>query len=111
MEKDELKTSVNENIIGKIELSPTVKQRTTKFNFPVEKNEKITVKQRTTKFMNLHHYCLFAGRDDFIEVTEWVNGEGVDVDLHSKHSGDTKFSLTYGEWDCLQMIMEYDENV
>ncbi len=49
-----------------------------------------------------------AGRDDFIEVTEWVNGEGVDVDLHSKHSGDTKFSLTYGEWDCLQMIMEYE---
>jgi hypothetical protein len=61
--------------------------------------------------MNLHHYCLFAGRDDFIEVTEWVNGEGVDIDLHSKHSGETKFSLTHGEWDCLQMIMEYDENV
>ncbi len=75
MEKDELKTSVNENIIGKIELSPTVKQRTTKFNFPVEKNEKITVKQRTTKFMNLHHYCLFAGRDDWVGL--FTNDNGV----------------------------------
>jgi len=37
-------------------------------------------------FSNLKKYDFIAGEDDFIEVTEWKNGEGFDVDIVGKLS-------------------------
>ena len=31
----------------------------------------------------LSKYCTFAKENDFIEVTEWTNGEGIDITIHS----------------------------
>lgn len=35
----------------------------------------IQVSDRKAKFMELKPYCTFAKENDFIEVTEWANGE------------------------------------
>lgn len=42
---------------------------------------------------SLKKYCIFAGDDDYVEITEWSNSNGIDVDIN----GEKKISLTYGE--------------
>jgi len=34
-----------------------------------------------------------------------VNGEGVDVTIVTGR-GDTRFGFTFGEWNCLKVLME-----
>ena len=53
---------------------------------------------------NLKKYDFFAGKDDFIEVTEWINGEGFDVEIVGKLS--TRFQLTWGEYTALKKLVK-----
>ena len=53
--------------------------------------------QRKAKFTELKKYCHLAKEHDYIEVTEWHNGEGFDVSM-----GDRHFQLTWGELEALQ---------
>ncbi len=42
---------------------------------------------------------------DFIEVTEWSNGEGWDIAINEKH-----FQLHFTEWDVLKkLIKKFDK--
>lgn len=52
----------------------------------------------------LKKYCYFSNEeDDFIEVTQWTNSEGIDITIHS--NGQDKFlSLTYGELDAINYL-------
>lgn len=57
--------------------------------------------ERTSKFAgNLKDYCNHHKEHDFMEVTEWHNGEGFDVNINDKGT----FSLTWGEYECLQAL-------
>ena len=58
--------------------------------------------KRTAKFTELKTYCHLAKDDDFIEVTEWYNGEGFDV-----ATGDKQFQLTWGEFEALQALVHH----
>lgn len=58
------------------------------------------VYNRKAIFESLSEYCVFADKDAFIEVCEWHNGEGFDVEISSK-LGDNTFSLTWGEYDAM----------
>ena len=61
----------------------------------------IIVTERKT--IDLKEYCHFAKEDDMMEITEWSNGEGVDVVINSSTDrGKIEFNLTFGEWDCLK---------
>lgn len=53
----------------------------------------------------LKDFCVFAKDDDFIEVTEWWNGEGFDVTIHNLNQ-DKNFSLTYGEYRLLKKLIK-----
>lgn len=57
----------------------------------------------------LKPYCHHSGENDYMEVTVWSNGEAVDVSIDRKWSGagTERFSLTYGEWELLQVLMLY----
>ena len=67
----------------------------------------IKVSQRRAVFALLKPYCHFAKDDDYIEVTEWTNGEGVDIEI-SRSSGYGKIiSLTHGEWELIQVLVNY----
>jgi hypothetical protein len=64
--------------------------------------------ERKAKFALLKPYDYFADEYDYIEVTEWKNGEGFDVSISCK--GDNKlFSLTWGQWDAMQALVAYKE--
>ncbi len=53
-------------------------------------------------------YCVHAKKSDFIEVTEWTNGEGKDI-LISSNGKEERMSLTYGEWQALCVVFNYVE--
>lgn len=65
--------------------------------------------KRSAKFTVLSHFDPFAKPDHFMEITEWYNGEGVDVNLNSA-LGEQRFSLTWGEWDALKALIGPDED-
>lgn len=57
---------------------------------------------------NLCKYDHLAKEDDFIEVTEWTNGEGWDITIN-----DRVIPLTRGELDAidyLSQVLEYEDN-
>ncbi len=58
--------------------------------------------ERKSGFSPLKEFCYFAKEDDYIEVTDWYNGEGFDICVDSKKA----ISLTWGEWDCIHAIMK-----
>mgnify|MGYP000252750931 FL=1 len=66
----------------------------------------IEVSQRRAVFSSLKPYCVLSGNDDYMEVTEWSNGEGYDIVIDRK--GDVeRFSLTHGELELLQVLMNW----
>lgn len=59
---------------------------------------------RNAIFDNLKKYDFLAGEEDYIEVCEWKNGDGFDVDISSKLS--TRFQLTWGEYKALKKLVK-----
>jgi len=59
---------------------------------------------RKAVFICLKKYDHTANEQDFIEVTEWKNGEGFDVEIVGKLS--TRFQLTWGEYTALKKLIK-----
>jgi hypothetical protein len=53
----------------------------------------------------LKEYCHLAKEHNFIEVTEWHNGEGFDVTI----ADDKYYSFTYGEFDLLSVLVKVEK--
>jgi hypothetical protein len=66
----------------------------------------VQVNQRQSRMLELKPYCHHSKPHDFMEVTEWVNGEGFDVYLNAAR-GAERVSLTHGEWEALQVLVAY----
>ena len=66
----------------------------------------IEVSNRKAVFSELKGYCINAGDNDYMEVTQWSNGEGYDISINRKNSQE-KFSLTFGEFDLLTVLMNW----
>lgn len=61
---------------------------------------------RKTIFDSLkRHDILFAKEEDFIEVTEWTNGEGWDITISARNRNFT-FGLTYGEFKAIKKLIK-----
>lgn len=58
--------------------------------------------KRESRMVNLKDYDHLAKEHDFMELTEWHNGEGFDV-----VAGDKQFSLTHGEFSALITLVHY----
>lgn len=54
-------------------------------------------------------YCHFAKPNDYIEVTEWHNGEGFDVDICTNR-GNQNIAFTYGEWKLIKKLVKALDN-
>ena len=63
--------------------------------------------ERKAKFAELKAWCHFAKPDDFIEVTEWHNGEGFDAYISG--NSEQRISLSWGHWEALQALVAYKE--
>lgn len=70
----------------------------------------IQVSTRKAKFLALKAYCVFAKEHDFIEVTEWINGEGFDVTISNVGGVINKtLSLTVGEFEALTALVNHKD--
>lgn len=56
--------------------------------------------KREAAFAELKPFCHHHGDNDYIEITDWYNGEGFDVIISSKNK-EERFSLTHGEYQAL----------
>ena len=61
----------------------------------------IEVSKRRAVFAVLNPYCHLSGPEDYMEVTEWSNGEGYDVVISHK-GGTESFGITHGSWELLR---------
>ena len=66
----------------------------------------IEVSKRQAVFSELKPYCYHSGIHDYMEVTQWTNGEGFDINI-DRDQRPEKFSLTHGEFELLQVLMNY----
>ena len=60
--------------------------------------------ERKAIFSELKEYCHLAKENDFIEITEWKNGEGYDIHIYS--SGTSTFPLTYGQFKAIKKLIK-----
>lgn len=72
--------------------------------------KKIEFKNRKSAFTELKDFCLFSmgerkDKGDFLEVTEWSNGEGYDIQI-SDVDGNKAFQLTWGQWEALKKCIK-----
>lgn len=61
--------------------------------------------KRKTIFEELKGHCSFAKEHDYIEVTEWTNGEGYDIDINMVNLKE-RFQLTYGSFKLLKKLIK-----
>ena len=60
---------------------------------------------RKAIFSELKKYCHLSDEHDFIEVTQWNNGEGVDVHISNK-GNNQKIEMTWGQWSLLKKMIK-----
>lgn len=70
----------------------------------------LKVENRRSAFAELKDYCTSSMGDrkekgDFLEVTEWTNGEGYDINI-SDINGDKHILLTWGQYDALKACVK-----
>jgi len=58
--------------------------------------------KRNSVFTELKKYCHLSKENDFIEVTEWSNGEGYDITINDKI-----ISLTDGQLEGIKYLVSY----
>lgn len=72
-------------------------------------DKKIEVKMRKSAFVDLANWCTMSmGRKekgDFLEVTEWTNGEGYDVHI-SDMDGEKTFQITWGQFEAMKKCIK-----
>lgn len=66
--------------------------------------KEIEIYERKAAFAELKQFDIFSKEHDFIEVVEWHNGEGFDVEI----TGELKqrFQLTYGMFKAMKKLVK-----
>lgn len=68
----------------------------------------LKIEYRKSVYSDLNAFDYLAKKDDFIEVTQWTNGEGWDISINEKIT-----SLTIGQLDAINFLtkfLDYDRN-
>ena len=65
--------------------------------------KEVNVTKVKAGYVKLNDYCVFSNADsDYLSVTEWVNGEGYDIDIN----GRKEFRLTLGEFEAIRKLIK-----
>ena len=70
--------------------------------------QQFKVESRKSLFSEIGEYCYLSKEHDYIEVTEWTNRDGFDIDLSSL--GHQKMSITWGQFKLLKKLVKQLEN-
>lgn len=67
-------------------------------------NEEILKYKRKSVFTELKAFDVFASEGAFIEVTQWRNREGFNVEIQANPGA--HFRMTYGQFDALKALVK-----
>ena len=70
----------------------------------------IEFNKRTEVFSELGSYCYLSQPTDFIAVSEWHNGEGIDITIQSS-MGQQMVALTHGQLKLINVLATIEEPV
>lgn len=72
-----------------------------------EKKQKMIseIKMKKSANVDLYEFSVFGQNGDWLEVTEWVNGDGVDIIIDHSHEPIKHISLTYDELEAIINIV------
>jgi hypothetical protein len=60
--------------------------------------------KRNAVFCSLKEYDISAKEHSYIEITEWKNGEGIDINAYNY--SDRTISLSYGEFKLIKKLVK-----
>lgn len=63
------------------------------------------IENRKSIYDDLKNYDYLAKDNDFIEITEWTNGEGYDISI-GRNNLSKLFNLTIGELDAINYLIK-----
>lgn len=66
----------------------------------------IRPQNRKTAFVQLNKFCHLQKEYSFMEVTEWSNGEGFDIDIEYSSTEKERLILTWGEFEALKQLVK-----
>ena len=69
-----------------------------------DKKKNIDLYDRKAAFAELKQFCHLAKEHDFVEVTEWHNGEGFDITINA--TTEQNVSVTYGQFDAIKKLIK-----
>jgi hypothetical protein len=61
--------------------------------------------QRNTIFSEIKEYCYLSAEHDFIEISEWKNGDGFDV-IISNRGTEERIPITWGQFKLLKKMVK-----
>lgn len=61
---------------------------------------------RASVFTELKDFCHLSKEHDYVEVTEWSNGEGYTINVCS-FGGDKTIDLTYGQFKAIKKSIKF----
>jgi hypothetical protein len=64
------------------------------------------VSKRRAVFTELKDFCHMSKEHDFVEVTEWTNGEGYTINVSCARM-DKTIDLTYGEFKAIKKAIKH----
>ena len=62
-----------------------------------------TIANRRSIFSELKFYCPFSNNLHFIEVTEWANKDGYDIDISANPGG--RIQVTHGQFEAMKDLI------
>jgi hypothetical protein len=68
------------------------------------KKTDIDLYDRQAAFVELKNFCHISKEHDFVEVTEWHNGEGFDITIST--TTEQNVSVTYGQFDAIKKLIK-----
>ena len=63
------------------------------------------IKMKKSANVDLHEFSIYGQDGDWLEVTEWVNGEGIDIILEYSKRPSKSISLSYDELEAIINIV------
>jgi len=69
-------------------------------------NKKVELSNRISGFVELKNFCTFSMGEfsesgHYLEVTEWTNEEGFDLEIHDI-SGESGIKMSWGQFEALE---------
>lgn len=62
--------------------------------------------KRNSVYTHLTEFAHMSNASDFIEITEWTNGDGFDVNVSTTNGPSSFFQMSYDQFDAMKKLVK-----